>query len=169
MKENQNQSLRVTTIDLSRNDMKFSSGHFTIFSATKRERLHGHNFQVSASVRAKVFENGIAFDYTVYRKNILRLCRQLNEHFLLPGNSLHLKIQEDEKNIYAIFNKERIPFLKKDVLVLPLTNITIEELAFWFLKKITLKPNILERDGIEEIIIRISSNIGQYATATWIK
>ena len=39
---------QLTTIELSKEYLKFSAGHFTVFSATERERLHGHNFSVSA-------------------------------------------------------------------------------------------------------------------------
>ena len=38
------------TISLSKEDMKFSAGHFTIFDGAARETLHGHNFTVSAEV-----------------------------------------------------------------------------------------------------------------------
>ena len=39
--------MKTTTIGLQKKNMKFSVGHFTIFSATKRERLHRHNFNVA--------------------------------------------------------------------------------------------------------------------------
>ena len=40
------QTQRTTTLELYKEEMKFSAGHFTIFSATERENLHGHNFSV---------------------------------------------------------------------------------------------------------------------------
>ena len=36
----------VTTVELQKESMKFSAGHTTIFSATEREPLHGHMYQV---------------------------------------------------------------------------------------------------------------------------
>ena len=42
----------LTTINICKEALKFSGAHFTIFSATDRERLHGHNFRVRAEVTA---------------------------------------------------------------------------------------------------------------------
>ena len=50
-----------TTIDILKEDIKFSAAHFTVFSATERERLHGHNFHVGLSVTAPVGSNGMCF------------------------------------------------------------------------------------------------------------
>ncbi|EQD50251.1 hypothetical protein B1A_13514, partial [mine drainage metagenome] len=36
--------MRSVEVDLSKERMKFSAGHFTVFSASERENLHGHNF-----------------------------------------------------------------------------------------------------------------------------
>ena len=41
-------------IELSKEYLNFSAGHFTIFSATERENLHGHNFQVRGAVTAAI-------------------------------------------------------------------------------------------------------------------
>ncbi|MFP2903776.1 6-pyruvoyl trahydropterin synthase family protein [Pyxidicoccus sp. 3LFB2] len=54
---------RTTTIELHKEEMKFSAGHFTIFSATHRENLHGHNFTVYVALTGAVVENGLLSDY----------------------------------------------------------------------------------------------------------
>ena len=40
----------TVTIRLAKENMKFSAAHFTIFSASERERLHGHNFRVEVDI-----------------------------------------------------------------------------------------------------------------------
>src|SRR5262249_57011942 len=117
-------------------DMKFSAGHFTIFSATKRERLHGHNFRVYASVTSAVDDDGLAFDYGIFKKELYRLCSEWNEYFLLPEKSPHLSFEHDGDYLYAHFGAERIPFLKRDVLLLPISNVTLEELAQLILRRL---------------------------------
>ena len=44
----------ATTLELCQEEMKFSAGHFTILSATERERLHGHNFTVYVAITGVV-------------------------------------------------------------------------------------------------------------------
>ena len=58
--------------------------HYTIFSATERERLHGHNYFVSARIVAKMGNNGFSADYNVYKRRIKALCDKYDEYMLLP-------------------------------------------------------------------------------------
>ena len=46
----------TVVLRLSKQAMKFSAGHFTLFGPGKRERLHGHDYRVSATLRARVGE-----------------------------------------------------------------------------------------------------------------
>lgn len=147
--------------------MKFNAGHFTIFSATEREKLHGHQFNVQASIKAEVNESGITFDYGIYKKKLINLCKSLTEIFLIPGNSPHLKIIEEGAYLYLHFHKEKIPFLKKDVLILPIRNITVEELSEWFLNHLIKDQEEINSYGIQEITIKVLSGPGQSASATW--
>jgi hypothetical protein len=41
---------RRTVIEIQKEYLHFSAAHFTIFSATVRENLHGHNFHVGAQL-----------------------------------------------------------------------------------------------------------------------
>ena len=43
---------RLTTLYIDKEAHKFSAAHYTIFSASDRERLHGHNYSVSARIVA---------------------------------------------------------------------------------------------------------------------
>lgn len=160
---------RLTKIELSKENMTFSAGHFTIFSATERENLHGHNFLVEVSFDTEVMENGMAFNYDIYKKVILELCQFLNEVVLLPSESPYLKIEESDEYIYALFNngREKIPFLKRDVKLLPLRNISVEELSHWFLQKILVYVEANPQHLIHAIETKIFSEPGQSASSFW--
>src|SRR5690348_3989482 len=121
--------VELTTIELFKEAMKFSAGHFTIFSADRRERLHGHNFTVQVILTGEPDANGMMGDYGIFKKIVFDLCRGLDEYFLLPGQSPYLQLHEEGAHLFAEFNGERIPFLRSDVLVLPIRNVTVEELA----------------------------------------
>ncbi len=156
-----------TTIELFKENFKFSSGHFTIFSQHERENLHGHNFQVQVRFTAEISADGISFDYRTLKTRVETLCRQLNEHFLLPGRSPYLDITESGDYVYAVFNREKIPFLKRDVLILPIANITLEELSRWFLEQFLEDQTRLNDDGVHRIEVKVYSGPGQSASAFW--
>lgn len=161
---------RLSTLNLEKEDMKFSAGHFTMFSATERERLHGHNFTVGVSITAEVLEHGMCFDYGTYKDIIKDLCRAWNEYFILPAESPFLKIEQDHgTELKAIFNGEAIPFLKKDVLLLPIVNATLEEFSRLFLEALTQDAQALANFKIHQFEVRISSGPGQSASAEWKK
>lgn len=104
---------QLTTIELFKEYLEFSAGHFTIFSATRREKMHGHNFNVYAAITAEMTANGMAFDYAIYKEKIAALCEMLNGYFLLPSQSPYMRLEEDENYYYGYFNNEKLPFLKK--------------------------------------------------------
>lgn len=158
----------ITTIELSKEDFEFASGHFTIFSPTVRERLHGHNFHVAAKIDTEIIpDRGMAFDYGVYKNFLRQLCKKLDSYFLLPTNSPYLRIEEEGDYYYAYFHEDKIPFLKKDVLLLPLRNISIEELAKWFVEQLTSDEVSISRYRVVGILIQVFSGPGQSACASW--
>lgn len=159
--------MRQTTIELFKENMKFSAGHFTIFSATERENLHGHNYQVHAAINTTVTENGLSFDYRTYKKKLKAICKHLNSTFLLPSKSKFLAIEEQKDFYICHFNQEKIPFLKTDATLLPISNITVEELSNWILQQMLIDQTSLAAHVVSEIEIKVFSGPGQCANAKW--
>lgn len=158
---------RFANLEIHKDEFSFSAGHFTIFSATEREQLHGHNYYVSIAFNICIEQNGLSFDYRIYKKKILALCDKLDRHFLLPQFSPYLKIEEEGDYWLAEFNHKKLPFLKDDVIILPLTNITIEELSHWFLQNIITDKNELSLHAIHGIEVKVYNGPGQSSGATW--
>ena len=158
---------RTVTIELHKEDMGFSAGHFTVFSATERESLHGHNYQVAVKLTLLVDNNGIAFNYKLYKNKIRALCHTVDETFLLPKQCQHIHYQEEGDYVYALFNGERIPFLKKDITFLPVRNITVEELSNWFLQQFTETLQPPEKQNLLAIEMRVYSGLGQWGSTRW--
>lgn len=159
--------MHTITLELFKENMKFSAGHFTIFSASERENLHGHNFTVHVSVEARLQGNGMCFDYGLYKRRIEQLCRAWNEYVLLPTRSPYLRIEEKENMILAHFHDECIPFLRRDVLLLPIENATVEEFSRLFLETLTQDTEECERWGLEAVTVKVFSGPGQCAASTW--
>lgn len=135
--------------------MRFSAGHFTIFSAEKRERLHGHNYHLAARVTAEVMAPGMTFDYDVFRQKLIDLCQQLHSRFLIAGDSPYLTITEDAQYYRVTFAGETMPFLKNDVLILPITNITIEALSCWFVDQIRADNTFIDTYRIRSFDVTV--------------
>jgi 6-pyruvoyltetrahydropterin/6-carboxytetrahydropterin synthase len=156
----------LTRIDISKEYLNFSAGHFTVFSATERENLHGHNFQVRCAVTAAVGEDGLAFDYVLLKRVLKDLCDALDERVLLPELSPHLRLERSDGLVWALFGVERIPFLERDCLPLPIRNVTIEELSALLLARLLDRPEI-HGWGLRAIELGVSSGSGQWAFAHW--
>jgi 6-pyruvoyltetrahydropterin/6-carboxytetrahydropterin synthase len=159
---------KITTLELSKENFEFAAGHFTIFTPTVRERLHGHNFRVAAKIDAVVSEDfGMAFDYGVYKEILKDLCESLDGYFLLPSSSPYLRIEEVEDYYFAYFHEDKIPFLKKDVLLLPLKNISVEELARWFVEQLVMDKETIATYRVVALYVQVFSGPGQSASASW--
>lgn len=156
----------LTRLEISKEHLNFSAGHFTIFSATERENLHGHNFQVSCAVTSAVGANGLAFDYVLLKQVLREICDTLNERVLLPERSPYLTLEQEDGMVIACFANERIPFLARDCLTLPIRNITIEELAGLLLERFQARPELTGR-ALRSIEIGVSSGSGQWAFSHW--
>ena len=154
------------SIDIAKEYLHFSAAHFTVFSATERENLHGHNFQVEATLRGRIGDEGLCFDYNIVKSRLKALCDGLDEVVLLPGRCPHLHIRESEDYTVAEFNDERLPFLQRDVKVLPVRNVTVEELAHWLIGELTADKEIAALP-VSDIELRVSSGAGQWARAAW--
>lgn len=160
-----------TTIELFKENMKFSAGHFTVFSATERERLHGHNFSVKAFIKLEVEENGMAADYNVFKDWVRALCNSLDEYFIIPELSPFLTISksQDGSKIIVKHNTDELVFLSQDIKLLPISNTTIEEFSRYFVQELCKNNEVLEKCKISELEIQVSSGAGQWGGHKWEK
>jgi 6-pyruvoyltetrahydropterin/6-carboxytetrahydropterin synthase len=159
----------LTTIEISKEDIKFSAAHFTIFSATERERLHGHNFAVQLAVTAPVGADGICFSYKDVKTRLRKLCEELDEYTLLPAHSPHLRIVEEAEFYIVHFHREKIPLLKSDTLILPVRNSTVEEFARYLLGRFVGDGSFARARNICAATLKVSSGPGQCGSSAWKK
>ena len=157
---------RLTRIDLKNEYLKFSAAHFTIFSATERERLHGHNFKVSASFIAEVGDNGMCVDYAILKKRVRKICDSLDEYTLIANDSEFLTISEKDKYYSVIHHHDELLLLKSDTLLLPIKNTTVEEYSNWLLQELVLDKALMATCPISEISITVSSGPGQSGSSS---
>jgi len=154
----------LTTLYIDKESHKFSAAHYTIFSATERERLHGHNYSVSARIVAPMGDNGFSADYNVYKNRLAALCEQLDEYMLLAADSPYQQIEEDGLYYRVRYAQEEMLFLRSDTQVLPLRNATVEELSRYLLAQLVEDSR---GDDLREIELCVASGPGQKGCSTW--
>lgn len=115
--------------EISKEDIKFSAAHFTIFPDGTRERLHGHNYRVRLFAAYDVSADGMAIDYGELKRALRKVASRYDEYLLLPARSRHLQLREEGPSIEASIGGARFVFPAEDVIVLPVENITGEALA----------------------------------------
>ncbi len=129
---------------LAKESFKFSCTHFTIFGPHSAEHMHGHNYMVAFDFTCEDVQKdlGLAFDFNEFKPLMKKACDELDESILIPTKSPYLKINESENEVEVIFNKKRYVLPKEDTRMLPITNISIEELASYMHQQLSsqLKP-----------------------------
>lgn len=156
---------QLTTLYIDKERHKFSAAHYTIFSAAERERLHGHNYSVSARIVAPMGHNGFAADYNVYKSRLATLCAELDEYMLLAGDSPYQQVEEEGDCYRVRFADQQMLFLRSDTIVLPIRNATVEEFSRYLLQRLL---QLSGDDDLREIELCVASGPGQKGCASWV-
>ena len=157
----------LSSIEIAKSYLHFSAAHFTIFSATNRERLHGHNWRIAVEITGEIRDDGLCFDYAIYKKILKDLCFNYDEYTLIAETSPHLEITEDDEFYLVKHNGRTQPLLKTDTILMPIANITIESLAHYFLELLTNDKATLDEHRIHQFEMRVSSGPNQWGIARW--
>jgi 6-pyruvoyltetrahydropterin/6-carboxytetrahydropterin synthase len=157
---------RFALIELHKEELKFSAGHLMFLSATQRESMHGHDYQVSVAFKTLITHNGIAFDSRFYKDRLTGLCQILDYHFILPSQSEYMRIEETETNLITHFNGQIVSFLREDAVVLPICNVTLEELSNWFLTQLMMNEADIKEHQIKEITVKVFNGRGESGATT---
>lgn len=103
---------RLVTLEIEKQFMHFAAAHFTIFSATERERLHGHNYYLAVNITGEIDNNGLCFDYNLPKERLRVICEELNEYMLLPELSPHLSIEDAGGKYRVLFDTDEMFFFE---------------------------------------------------------
>ncbi|MGZ3721867.1 MAG: 6-pyruvoyl trahydropterin synthase family protein [Bdellovibrionales bacterium] len=149
------------TIHLAKEPFKFSCSHFTILSAEKAERLHGHNYQLRVDITVDDVDPklGFPFDFNEVKPMIRAFCDELDERILIPTKSPFLKLIAADKTIDVRFGEKNYSFPLEDTLQLPLTNITTEELARYAWQR--LAANLKDLPRWTSLLVYVEETRGQ--------
>ena len=113
----------------------FSAAHFITF-ANHCERLHGHNYHVSAEIAGPLDENHLVIDFLLVRAKLLEITTELDHYVLLPTQHPQIRVEENGKEVTATFSERRWVFPRSDCRLLPVPNTTSELLAAYIGKRL---------------------------------
>ncbi len=150
------------SINFFKEDFKFSSAHFTLFSASESERLHGHNYKVELELQAAHLnpETGMIAPAHEIKTHIRAVCESLDEYVLIPKKSKWLKHEVHESQLIVAFHNKHYSFPKEEAILLPLVNITTETLAVYVYDELKNKAP----DLFSKIKVTVNETHGQGAS-----
>jgi 6-pyruvoyltetrahydropterin/6-carboxytetrahydropterin synthase len=152
-------------IHIARTQYKFSCAHMTVFPDGSKERLHGHNYFIAATLElADVsFERLIPFQ--LIKDELGRLCQEWKEHTLVPLDNPFFELLRDDGDEYEFkLCGKRYVLPREDVLPLPIDNIAVEPLANHFAEIFLARIRPHVGDNLLGLDIQISEVPGQGAS-----
>ncbi len=151
------------SIELEKQDFKYSAAHFLIFPDGSAERLHGHNYRVFVEVGGELTEFGLVLDFQQVKPIVRELLGELNERFLLPGEHPELEVKQRADGVVEVRYRERYYAApREDVVILPINNTSSENMAAFLGRR--LKDLIEERfEGVvvKRLRIAVEETAGQ--------
>lgn len=140
-------------VRVSKDYLVFSAAHFITFNSDVCERLHGHNYRVTAEVFGPLDENHYVVDFIALRDALQAIVAELDHHMLLPTSHPLIKVTADETSVEATFEDRRWVFPRCDCILLPVPNTTTELLARYIGRR--LLDDLQQLTGVRPKCVRI--------------
>jgi len=124
-------------VRMSKDYLVFSAGHFITYGGDICERLHGHNYRVTAEVSGPLDANHYVIDFIALRDTLKAIVDELDHHMLLPTRHPLIKVVADEREVTATFRDRRWVFPLGDCILLDVPNTTSELLARYIAERLS--------------------------------
>lgn len=149
-------------VHVSKDYLKFSAAHFIAYPGF-RERLHGHNYRVSIGVHGPLGPQGYVVDFGIVKRIARRLCDRLDEKTIIPGQSDCLIVHEAVDGVTVRYEQDEFRFPKDDVLLLPITHSSAEELARYLAGELKRELAADGVRGVTAVEVGVEESFGQTA------
>jgi 6-pyruvoyltetrahydropterin/6-carboxytetrahydropterin synthase len=145
-------------VRLSKDYLVFSAGHFITFDGDVCERLHGHNYRVTAEVHGPLDENHYVVDFIALGDTLKAIVDELDHHMLLPTQHPLIRVQGDDKEVEVTFGDRRWVFPRCDCILLEIPNTTTELLGRYIGRR--LLDDLQGRTGTRPSVVRVEVDEG---------
>jgi 6-pyruvoyltetrahydropterin/6-carboxytetrahydropterin synthase len=156
-----------TSLQLAKQNFKFSSAHFLIFDEKNAERLHGHNYRVEVEIgipqQNHMSERGFFIDFNVFKKYIKAALDRWDERVLLPAAQKDMAFEEKGPTLEVRFRDRFYAFPLNEVVRLPVNNTSVEQLSSLLAEDFMRE---FRQYAIPHITVFVEETPGQGATTT---
>lgn len=139
----------------------------TVFPDGSKERLHGHNFNVTVALDLEAVGLEKLLDLGIVKKAVEAQCREWNEHLLLGTKNPKLELLRTDGEVEFRLCGKRYVVPAEDVVLLPVDNVVVENLSVEFARRVVerlgpaLTPGVVT--GIEVEVREARGLGGSYA------
>jgi 6-pyruvoyltetrahydropterin/6-carboxytetrahydropterin synthase len=129
------------------------------------EPLHGHNYDVSVTVRGELTDDSWVWDFGELKSLTKAVVDELDHRFILQRDSRVLSIEETETHWQVRFqHNQPYSFPKSDVAALPVDNSTAERLSEWIAGRLCAELLARGATNIAEVEVEVEEMPGQSAS-----
>jgi 6-pyruvoyltetrahydropterin/6-carboxytetrahydropterin synthase len=143
----------------------FSAGHFITYEGHQCEPLHGHNYRAAVSLEGDLDENAYVFNFVPLKRVLRAICDRLDHRMLLPSGNALLEIVHTPPSVAVRFAHKHYVFPEEDVVQLPISNTTSENLARWIGDEVlaTLRERGVDLSRLRAVEVEVEESFGQRA------
>jgi 6-pyruvoyltetrahydropterin/6-carboxytetrahydropterin synthase len=116
-------------IFVAREQYKVSCAHMTVFPDGTKERLHGHNYQLSVALEVADVSLAHMVPFGPIKTALTELCALWKERTLLAADNPHFELVRDDDELEFRLCGARYVLPRGDALLLPIDNVAVEPLA----------------------------------------
>jgi 6-pyruvoyltetrahydropterin/6-carboxytetrahydropterin synthase len=140
-------------------NIRFSSAHI-LPTHKKCDVLHGHSYAIHCKVYGKKNEEGMVLDFNTLKSNLREIADTLDHKVLIPEKNRYVKVLKEEVEICK--DSKRYVFPLQDCALLPIENVTAENLSEYILQELLDKMDLPR--NVEKIEIGVDEGLGQGAS-----
>jgi 6-pyruvoyltetrahydropterin/6-carboxytetrahydropterin synthase len=155
-------------VRLTKDYLVFSAGHFITYGDVTGggnicERLHGHNYRVTAEVSGPLDENHYVVDFILLRDTLKAIIDELDHHMLLPTRHPQIKLTVNDREVEARFEDRRWLFPRGDCILLDVPNTTSELLARYIAGRLAVELTTRTGNAPARLRIEVDECFGNVA------
>jgi 6-pyruvoyltetrahydropterin/6-carboxytetrahydropterin synthase len=153
-------------IVIAREQYKFSCAHMTVFPDGTKERLHGHNYTIAVAIDVDSVELAAMISFAPIKQALGEICQTYKERVLLAEKNPYFTIVRDDGELEFKLCGERYVLPRGDALLLPVDNISVEQLAAHVASLLQTKLAVLAGPQVRALEVTVEESPGQGASAT---
>lgn len=144
--------------------MIFSSAHFVV-GEKFIETLHGHNYKILINIYGNQDEENMILNFYDIKKVLKPIVDKLDHKILIPKYNKQLEITVSGEQVIVKVPKydKEYEFPKSDVIMLPISNTTVEEISRYLAEKLMWNKEI-KKENIDQVTVTVFEYEGQGVT-----